>query len=133
MIDLFLNASAPLADFQHYILLVVRIMVAVVLIYYGWSKIKNLRRNAKDFVAMGFRPGWLWGTLIALLEFFGGIGILLGIYTGPVAFLLAVHMIVGIIWKIAKAGKPFSDWSYNLLLLSIMLLLLITGPGAFSF
>jgi uncharacterized membrane protein YphA (DoxX/SURF4 family) len=34
--------------------------------------------------------------------------------------------------KVTKAGKPFSDYSYDLLLVSLSLLLLVTGPGAFA-
>ena len=36
-----------------WILLVVRIAVAIVMLYYGQRKIRNLRSNANDFVQMG--------------------------------------------------------------------------------
>jgi hypothetical protein len=52
----------------------------MVMIYYGWPKIRDLGSNANDFVRMGFKPGMFWGTLIASVEFFGGLAILLGFY-----------------------------------------------------
>ena len=36
----------------------------------------------------------------------------------------------GTIWKITKARKPFTDYSYDLQLLALCLLLLTFGPGA---
>src|SRR2546422_7487913 len=63
-----------------WILLLLRVVLAVVMIHYGWPKIRNLESNANDFVHMGFKPGRFWGTLIAVVEFFGGLAILVGFY-----------------------------------------------------
>ena len=101
------------------------------MVYYGWPKIKNLKSNAADFVSMGFRPGWLWGTLIAFVEFFGGLLIIIGSYFNYVLILLGIQMLLGTIWKITKTKKPFTDWSYDLLILAVVLLLLLTGPGTY--
>lgn len=43
-----------------WILLLVRIVLAIVMIYYGWPKIRDLASNANDFVQMGFNPGIFW-------------------------------------------------------------------------
>lgn len=113
------------------ILLFVRLVVGGVMIYYGFPKIKDLRANAKDFVGMGFKPGWFWGTIIAFVEFFGGIAILLG-YVSLAAAFLSIEMVGGTIWKITKAKKPFPDYSYDLLLLSLALILLAFGGGYYN-
>ena len=47
-------------------------------------------------------------------EFFGGILVLLGTVV-----------------KATKGHKPFTDYSYDLLLLALCLLLLALGPGAY--
>ena len=112
-------------------LLVVRIVVGSILIYYGWPKIKDLKKNGEDFNGMGFKPGILWGTLIALVEFVGGILIIIGLYVIYAALLLSIMMIVGTIWKKTKTNKKFSDWSYDLLLLALALGLITIGPGRF--
>jgi putative oxidoreductase len=124
-------AAAPLAGFADPVLLVVRLIMGVTMIYYGWPKVRDPKKNAADFEKMGFRPGALWGTLILLVEFGGGIAILLGVYAWVAAALYAVEMLTGSIWKITRAGKPFPDWSYDLLLLALALVLLASGPGAY--
>lgn len=123
---------APLFAFDDEVLLIARIIMGGTMIYYGWFKVKDLRANANDFVQMGFRPGIFWGTIIAVLEFFGGIAAVIGLYVWVVAALMIVHMGTGTVWKITKTDKPFTDWSYDLLLLAIALLLLITGAGSYS-
>jgi putative oxidoreductase len=125
------SAAAPLAGVADVVLLVVRVIMGVTLVYYGWPKIRDPKKNAADFEKIGFRPGWLWGTLILLVEFGGGLAILLGVYAWVAAALLACHMATGTVWKITKARKPFTDWSYDLLLLALALILLATGPGAY--
>lgn len=127
-----LNGLAPLAGFQNVVLLAVRILFGVTFFYYGWPKLKDLRSNARDFEGMGFKPGWLWGTPVAFLEGLGSIAVLLGVFTWVMAIGFVIHMTIGAVWKVTSTKKPFTDWSYDLLLLAIALLLLVTGPGAFT-
>ncbi len=124
-----LSILTPLAPLSDIVLLVVRIIMGIVMIYYGYPKITNLRSNAEDFVKMGFKPGIFWGTIVAFVEFFGGIAVIIGMYMWLAVALFGFQMIMGTIWKITKTEKPFTDWSYDLLLLAIALMLLITGPG----
>ena len=113
-----------------WVLLFVRVVLGVVMIYYGWPKIKNL--NANDFAKTGYKPGWLWGTIIASIEFIGGIAVFIGLLAEIAAFFFAVQMIVEMVWKIAKDRKSFADWSYGLQLLAICLVIIIFGPGFYS-
>ncbi|MEX2515105.1 MAG: DoxX family membrane protein [Candidatus Paceibacterota bacterium] len=122
----------PLASFTDTILLLLRVIAGSVMIYYGWPKIKDLRKNTKDFEEMGFKPGWLHGSIVAAVEFLGGLGILLGILTWIPAAAFGFEMLLGAGWKITKTDKPFTDWSYDLLLLALMLVLLAFGPGAYA-
>jgi putative oxidoreductase len=111
-------------------LLIVRVLFAIMFFYYGWPKLKDLKANAEDFEKMGFKPGWLFGTPIAFLETGGSLLILFGLFFGFIPLLFALHMITGTIWKYTSTDKPFTDWSYDLLLLSISILFMITGPGS---
>jgi uncharacterized membrane protein YphA (DoxX/SURF4 family) len=90
-------ALAPLSRWTGAVLLAARLIMSVVMLFCGWPKIRDPRKNAKDFDATGFRPGWLLGTVV----------------------------------KATKWHKPFTDYSYNLLLLALCLLLLALGPGAY--
>lgn len=127
-----LNSLAPLDQFVDIVLLVVRIVFGIVFLYYGYPKLKDLKSNANDFEQMGFKPGWLFGTPVALLETVGSLLIILGFFTWLAAAGFVLHMLTGMIWKITKTDKPFTDWSYDLLLLLIALMLLVTGPGAYN-
>jgi uncharacterized membrane protein YphA (DoxX/SURF4 family) len=60
----------------------------------------------------------------------GGLAVLLGLYAWVAAALIACHMATGTVWKITKTDKPFTDWSYDLLLLALALLAF--GPGRFA-
>jgi putative oxidoreductase len=122
----------PLAGMSDIILLVVRLFMGVTMIYFGWRKVKDLRTNANDFVQMGFRPGWFWGTMVAIVEFVGGLAIIFGVLIWLAAAAMAIHTTAGTLWKISKAKKPFTDWSYDLLLLALALVLLTFGAGGYA-
>ena len=114
------------------LILIVRTILGVVMIYYGLPKVKDLHANAIDFEKMGIKPGIIFGTLVAIIEFVGGIFIILGALTNLIALAFGFEMLMGAFWKVMKAKKPFTDWSYDLILFAAMALLLIVGPGAYS-
>ena len=126
-------AWAPLAGFADEVRLVIRLIIGVTMIYYGWPKVRDPKKNAADFASIGFKPGWFWGTVVLVVEFVGGIAILLGFYAWIAAALMAGHMATGTAWKITKTDKRFTDWSYDLLLLALSLVLLAFGPGKYAF
>ena len=69
--------------------------------------------------------------LIGLLEFIGGLAILLGFLTRIAAGLLAIEMIGSIL--LMKISNGFiGGFELDLLYLAIMISLLITGPGFLS-
>jgi len=114
---------------ENFVLLYARVILGIVMLYYGIPKIKDLEANARDFDGMGWRPGWVWGTICALLEFFGGPLVILGIFTEIVVFLFAIKMVLGTSWKLASAKKPFSDYSYDLLIIAVALVIMKYGIG----
>lgn len=124
-------ALAPRSRWTDAVLLVARLIIGVVMLYYGWPKVRDPRKNAKDFDATGFRPGWLFGTLVLAAEFFGGILMLVGAFVWVAAAAFGFEMALGTVVKITKWRKPFTDYSYDLLLLGLCLLLLALGPGAY--
>jgi len=101
------------------------------MIYYGWPKARDLRSNAKDFEQMGFSPGIFWGTLIAAVEFLGGIAVVLGLFAELAASLFAFQMLVGAFWKI-RLKKAFTDYSYDFQLFALCLVIMSQGAGALA-
>jgi uncharacterized membrane protein YphA (DoxX/SURF4 family) len=104
-------ALAPLSRWTDAVLLVARL----IMLYYGWPKIRNPCKNTKDFDATGFRPGWLFGTS----------------WARPSSSAFGFEMLMGTIVKATKWHKPFTGYSYDLLLLALCLLVLALGPGAY--
>ena len=114
-----------------WLLFFIRLIFGIIFIYYGQSKIKDLKKNASDFDSMGFKPGLLFGTPIAFLEFFASILIILGVYVELIASFFAAHMIMGTVWK-QKVKKPFTDYTYDIMLLLLSLVLIVFGAGRFD-
>lgn len=70
--------------------------------------------------------------LVAIVEFVGGILVLIGFYTRIPAILLGIIMIVAMITVKFEAGWGGEGWTYDLLLLIMCISLLISGDGKAS-
>ena len=114
--------------------LLLRLALGIVLIAHGWPKLRDLKTTAKNFDGMGFKPGKLFGTAAAILEFFGGVGLVLGLATTEIAAILALQFIVILIWK-WFTKKPLVGaygWELDLIILAGLIALFSLGAGAFS-
>ena len=113
-------------------LLLLRIVFGAIVIAHGFPKLKNLKETSLNFSNMGFRPGVLWGTLVALLESLGGIALVLGLMTVPLAMLFMMEFFVIVIWKLAKHGAFVGGWEFDLLLFAAAAVLFFSGAGTIS-
>jgi uncharacterized membrane protein YphA (DoxX/SURF4 family) len=113
------------------LLFFIRVVLGIVMLYYGVPKIRAPRKNIEDFAGMGCRPAWLWATINTFLEFFGGVAMILGFYAEIVAALFGIQMVLGTLWKIGKK-KPFTDYSYDVLLLALAAVVLVFGAGLYT-
>ncbi|MEX1014458.1 MAG: DoxX family protein [Candidatus Paceibacterota bacterium] len=116
--------------FQDWGLLILRFILGLTLIVHGLPKIKNLKKTAKDFAGMGFKPGKFWGSLVTFLEVFGGIGLMLGLLTQIISVLIIFQFLV-IILKL-KSGSGFKDIELDLLILGAVLITATFGGGIYS-
>lgn len=110
----------------------VRVVVGVVLLYYGVPKIRDPKKNAGDFASMGFRPAWLWGCLGILNEFIGGIAIFVGFYPELFASMFGFQMLIGTLWKKFKLNKQFPEYSYDIQLLALCVVIMKFGGGVYT-
>ncbi len=105
-----------------------RIMTALLFISHGTQKLFGFPASQMD----GSLPTML--LVAALLEFVGGILVLIGLFTRPVAFILSGQMAVA--YFIAHGPKSFfpalNGGDAAILFCFIFLYLFVAGPGAFS-
>ena len=106
-----------------------RIVVGIALLLHGWATLSNFAGAHGFFSGLGLPSELL--LPITMLEVFGGFAILIGILTRVAAGLVILEMI-GIILHI-KLSKGFvGGFELELLIMSICISLLITGPGRIS-
>lgn len=130
-----------------YGLAVLRLAVGAIFIAHGAQKLfpvwggGGIAGTAAFFTQIGLSPAVPLAVLVAVVEFFGGIMLVLGAQTVPAALALAIDMAVAI-WKVHFANGFFINWTmapgqghgyeFNLTLLGALIALVLTGPGAFS-
>jgi len=118
--------------FSDWALVLLRLVLGLIFIAHGWPKIKDLKTTAQNFAAMGFRPGRFWGSLVASVEFFGGILFILGLFTQVAALILAIEFIVIMIWKLKIKQKLVGGYELDLILLAALLTLASMGSTLYS-
>ena len=96
---------------------------------HGITKLLDIPGTQNSFANMGLPPEL--AIIIGLLEFIGGLAILLGILTRIAAGLLAINMIGAILQ--VKLSKGFiGGFELDLLYFAIMISLILMGPGNIS-
>jgi len=92
--------STAHAQVDRWGLVVVRVLVGALFIVHGFSKIDAALHDprvpefAQSLHRIGMNPGVFWAWAVTVVEFFGGLCLLFGVFTRPAATLIAVEMIV---------------------------------------
>jgi len=97
---------------QPFVLLLMRLSLGAIMIAHGYKKVFGGFHGHHEFVASLGLPGWM-AYFSAGTEFFGGIGIVLGLFTRFFSSAFLIEMLV-VIWKV--------HWKNG-----------FTGPGGFEF
>jgi len=96
---------------------IVRVAVGWNLLVHGWGKVaRGPSAYVRAFVEQGFDPAlpWIWSALI--IEFVGGIALIIGLFTRFFAAAAAVEMLV-ITFLYWKAGFSWLNRGYEYTLL----------------
>jgi len=109
-----------------------RVAVATIFIKHGAQKlfVFGFSGVTGAFTQMGVPLPGVTGPFIALLEFFGGIALVIGLLTRLIALGFVCDMLGAILLVKLKSG--FSHYELEFLLLGSSLALVLTGAGEFS-
>lgn len=113
-------------------LLVLRIAVGLVFIVYGFAKVSHLPGTAALWTRLHLPAPAIMGPVQGVVEFLGGILVVLGLLTRPVAVLLALDMVGALVLvripRSAFQGGYALEWQACM----IGVALALAGAGAFS-
>ncbi|MDP1706409.1 MAG: DoxX family protein [bacterium] len=116
--------------FSDWGILALRFFLGAILMKHGWPKISRLRETAVSFTGMGFKPALFWATIVAIVEFIGGLALVGGLFTQIFAGLIFIQFLVIILKLKRKTG--FGSWEFDGLIAAAALILLVLGSGRFS-
>ncbi len=97
---------------QPFALFVLRIVLGVIVIAHGYGKVFGGLSHYSEVVRSVGLPGWL-AYLSAIVEFFGGIAIVVGLFTRCAAFAVTIDLAV-FIWKVDWKNGLTGDHGYQL-------------------
>jgi putative oxidoreductase len=119
---------------QPFALLVMRLALGSIILDHGYHKVFGGLHHHVQFVASLGLPGWT-AYLSAFTEFFGGLLVLLGLFTRAAAFAICINMSVAI-WKVhfhnGLMGNGGYEFPLALATLAFALIFLGGGPIAFD-
>lgn len=111
-----------------------RIVVGWVFMWSGWEKLHNLPKMIENFAEWGIPLPQIMTPFVSGVEFFGGLFLLLGLFTRVAAVPLVVVMIVATIsakWSQVDSLETllgFEELSY----MALFGWLAVAGPGPIS-
>jgi putative oxidoreductase len=113
-------------------LLVLRLMLALLFIYHGYPKIEHGISGAEQYMVSVGLPAYC-AYIAVTLEIGGGVLLVLGLFTRPVALLLAIEMGIAM-WKVdmVHGVKAVPEYQFALALGASALALASFGAGSIS-
>lgn len=120
-------------------LAILRVVIGVIFVAHGAHKlfVSGVPPIADFFGSIGIPAAAAAAWLVTLLEFVGGLALVVGFMVTPVSLLFCVHMLTGLVlvhapngfWVI---GPGQGGIEFNLALIAGLLALVFAGPGLAS-
>ena len=120
---------------KEYASLPLRIVLGIIFIVHGYMKLfGGIEGTTGFFTNIGIPLAGFFAYVVAIVEFFGGIALILGIFVKIASSLLAVDMVVAILVVHLSKGFLISNGGYEftLVLLGGLIALILLGAGELS-
>jgi putative oxidoreductase len=128
-----------LDNYRDQVLLVARILLMVLFVLFGWSKLTGFPGTAGMMAALGLPFPTAAAVIAVVCEFFVGIAVVLGFLTRPLALLLALYTLATALighhyWTLTgpEHMENMVNFYKNISITGGLLLLGLTGPGKYS-
>ena len=124
--------------YQDWALLLLRVALGAAFIVHGYPKLfTGMRAGFAGWLdSIGIKPGKFWALVVGVVEFFGGIALVLGVFTQLAAALVAVNMLVAMAkvkWGKAKfVEMEKTGWELDFIYLAAAAILFTFGPGGYA-
>lgn len=138
LLQVYRRIAAGFSSLQSAMLLTVRLYWGFQFAQTGWGKLHHLGRITAFFASLHIPLPGLTAPFVSALEFVGGILLMFGLFSRPIAFLLACNMFVAY-WTadhealssiFSDPGKFYAADPYTFFFASLMVL--IMGAGLYS-
>lgn len=121
------------------ILLLSRVLLVVLFVLFGWQKMLGFGGTVQMMAGIHLPVPTLTAAFVVIMEFFVGLAIALGVFTRPLAFLLALYTIATAFighhyWTMGGPERAASMINFykNVSIMGGLLLLSVTGAGRYS-
>lgn len=112
--------------------LLLRIGVGLIFVLAGWGKLTGIENVQGFFGNVGIPMAGIMAWVVAIVEFVGGIMVLVGYKIKLPSLLLAFIMVVAILTVKLGGDGGFSGMRVDIMLLVTSLALAILGSGGYS-
>lgn len=109
-----------------------RVIAGIAFMVHGLPKISNPMGAAGMVEGLGFHPGWLWSPALAITEFLGGLLLMLGLLTRPVAVATSIVLLVTVYFHWVAKAEGYAGSELSLIWLGITLYFVAHGGGRWS-
>jgi len=125
--------------FQDEALLVARFLLVVLFLIFGWGKLTDYSGTVAYMVQSGAPLPSVAALVAIITEFFFSVAIVIGIWTKPLAILMALYTLAAALighpyWTMSGTDRfaNMVDFYKNVSIVSGFFLLYLTGPGRYS-
>jgi len=112
-----------------------RVVVGVVFLAHGWQKlfVLGFKSVAAIMLQLGIPLPLPSAVVVTLVEFLGGLGLVLGLRARWAAFFISIDMLVAVLAVHLRGGLFLpKGFEYALTLLAASIALTLLGPGALA-